>query len=147
MATIGSATQTVTLSPSKPDVTLTGTIDAYGPAGAYISSPAAAAVFGAEPGKFTFTNAGTIISAGTGGGALAEGILFGGPGTVFNAGLIEAAGGIGMFSLGKGGLVDNASRGRIHGYQCRRDHRGCARRRHRLRRRGRRVRRRRRGRQ
>jgi hypothetical protein len=115
MATIGSATQTVTLSPSKPDVTLTGTIDAYGPAGAYISSLAAAAVFGAAPGKFTFTNAGTIISAGTGGGALAEGILFGGPGTVFNAGLIEAAGGIGMFSLGKGGLVDNASGGRILG--------------------------------
>jgi hypothetical protein len=109
MTTIGSSTRTVTLSPSQPDVTLTGTIDAYGAVGIYGQryAPYAAALLGPAGQNFTFTNAGTIISTATRSAAISEAIVFGSPGTILNTGLITATNAIAIFGSGHS-FIDNA---------------------------------------
>ncbi len=100
---------TQTLSAGKPDVTIAGTINAYGPAGAYTidvgSGPTlisfAGALFGPSTGQFTITNTGLIESQGTNSAnPFAGGILLGASGTVLNAGTIRGGSGVAIFGTG-----------------------------------------------
>jgi hypothetical protein len=111
MTTIGNSTITVTLSAAAPNITLTGTIDAIGPAGTYViqtgtttsSEPFSAAVFGPAAGHFTVQNTGTIISNGNG---LDFGIVLGAAGTIINTGKISAGNGIAILGTA-GAYVKN----------------------------------------
>jgi hypothetical protein len=106
MTTIKNSRQPVTLTPAHPNITITGTIDAIGPAGTYAvftGSPLEslqAAVFGPAGADFSIRNNGTILSKST--AATDFGIVLGAPGTVTNTGLIKAANGI--FAAGRAAI-------------------------------------------
>ncbi|GLR66100.1 hypothetical protein GCM10010909_07780 [Acidocella aquatica] len=100
---------TQTLSAGTPNVTITGTINAYGPAGTYSVNvgngptliPFAGAVFGPSTGNFTITNTGLIETHGTNASnPFAGGILLGASGAVLNSGTIQGASGIAVFGTG-----------------------------------------------
>jgi hypothetical protein len=85
MATIGSTTKPVTLTPADRTTTLTGTINAYGTIpgfGAYRD----AAIFGPAGTDYTLDNIGLIEGHAAGGAD--TGILLAAPGTIKNAGTI-----------------------------------------------------------
>lgn len=105
----GTILSTYTLSPSQPDVVITGTINAYGTVGSYTintgNGPSLqafeAAVFGPSGTNFTITNTGLIESQGANASnPLAGGILLGASGTVLNSGTIQGASGIAVFGTG-----------------------------------------------
>lgn len=114
MSTIGSSTIAVTLTAAHRNVTITGTVDAYGAAGTYVSDTGTlpesdkfdAAIFGpAGATAFTIVNDGDITSNGT--SAYGAGILLGSAGTITNAGTITAADGIAVFGTAKGADIIN----------------------------------------
>ncbi len=105
----GTILTTYTLSSAQPDVLITGTINAYGPAGSYTINTGSgatlqsfsAAVFGPSTANFTITNTGLIESHGANASNPFDGgILLGASGSVLNAGTIESASGIAAFGTG-----------------------------------------------
>ncbi len=127
MTIIGSGTTVVTLNTAHPNVTITGTINAYGIEETDFVRYAAA-VFGPAAGRFTIFNTGLIESFGTdpsGAGLLlantgtvtnkgtiigGEGLILqygGGASSVVNTGYIQGSLGSGIV-LGKNGTVENA---------------------------------------
>ncbi len=98
---------TQTLSSGTVNVTITGTVNAYGTGGVYTihnhGTPApetiSAAVFGPAGANFTLDNTGLIESHGTNtSNPFDVGILLGSPGTVTNSGTVEGGSGIAIFS-------------------------------------------------
>jgi hypothetical protein len=113
----GNYTTVQTLTAGTPRVTISGTINAYGSVGVYTinrngsGGPTAttldAALIGPSPGTFTITNTGLIESAGPGASGHTDvGIGLALPGTVFNAGTVLAASGIGVLGT-SGAYVEN----------------------------------------
>jgi hypothetical protein len=100
-----------------PDVTVSGTINAYGTLGQYVTDintvsntfEAAAALFGPVSGQFTVTNSGLIESQGTGGANFDAGVLLGAAGTVFNSGTILGSNGIAVFQNSGSSYIENAT--------------------------------------
>ena len=100
MAIIGDSDTVVTLTAAERNVTLDGTIDAYGAIGVYrfeiggivVRETVAAAVVGPGGEHFTIDNTGTVESAGT--TAFDAGIVLGAAGSIVNGGEIYAGTGI-----------------------------------------------------
>jgi hypothetical protein len=106
MSTIsGTHTVAVTLDSGSPQVTVTGTVDAYSSFGVYGGQTVSGAVFGPAGTGFLVHNKGRIESDGTSGGD--GGIVLGSPGTVLNGGTVTGGSGILMFG-GAGGVVQNS---------------------------------------
>lgn len=103
LSTIGNSNKLVTLSAKHPDVTITGTVNAYG---TVAGVPLDAAVYGPAGTKFDLTNNGDVISPGA--AATDNGILFLGTGAITNNGTIEAGSGISILGTAKGALVENS---------------------------------------
>jgi hypothetical protein len=112
MTTIGNSLSVVTLSASALNVTVTGTIDAYGTVGAYtiggtLTVPDAA-LFGPAGSHFTVTNVGLIESHGASSTNKNDaGIFLASLGTVINKGKILGAEGIQMLGTSGVGFLDN----------------------------------------
>ena len=120
MAIIGDSDTVVTLTAAERNVTLDGTIDAYGAIGVYrfeiggivVRETVAAAVVGPGGEHFTIDNTGTVESAGT--TAFDAGIVLGAAGSIVNGGEIYA--GTGILLFGKSGHSKITNLGEIKGY-------------------------------
>ncbi|MDE2390792.1 MAG: hypothetical protein KGL65_04205, partial [Rhodospirillales bacterium] len=108
-----------TLSSAAQNVTITGTINAYGVGGVYsvhnngslTPETISAAVFGPAGTDFSIDNTGLIETHGTNtSNPFDVGILLGSPGSVVNSGTIEGASGIAIFgnSSTSTAIVDNS---------------------------------------
>jgi hypothetical protein len=114
MQKIHNSTLVVTLSAKSPDATVTGTIDAYGPVGAYtvyyedarMKVTIDAALIGPAARHFTIQNAGTIIANGD--GELGFGVVLGTAGTLANTGTIVSGTGIAILGAAPGGYIKNS---------------------------------------
>jgi hypothetical protein len=102
----------ITLSSATPNVTLSGSIDAFGPIGTYVlyngfTLAVGAAVFGPGPTDFSVVNTGEIHSSGV--YRADAGIVLAVPGTVGNSGTIDASSGVMILGTGAGGMVTNSN--------------------------------------
>ncbi len=104
------------LSPSKPTVSIVGTINAYGSVATYpitqgsgttTSQTIDAALFGSAGAFFTLDNTGLIESHGTAANPFDVGVLLGGDGSVTNSGTIEAGTGLAIFGTAAASYLHN----------------------------------------
>jgi hypothetical protein len=113
MPTIGNSVVPVILNPAAPDVTLAGTIDAYGPLFAVVTKSSTGIIgtlilegaVGGSGAAFDVTNTGTVATSGA--NSFSTGIILTSPGIVENTGLISGGSGIFMFGSHATGYVRN----------------------------------------
>jgi hypothetical protein len=113
MSIIGNSFVPVTLNPAAPDVTLAGTIDAYGPLFAVVTKSSTGitgtlileGAVGGSGAAFDVTNTGTVATSGA--NSFSTGIILTSPGIVENTGLISGGSGIFMFGSHATGYVRN----------------------------------------